>query len=84
MKNFKFNNKREGKYIENYNSGNISIKCYYKNDKLEGEYIYLLQNYKKMKNFKFNGKLYGKYISYYKSGEIETKCYYKIEIKSIK
>ncbi len=52
MKNFKFNNKREGKYIKNYNSGNISIKCYYKNDKLEGEYIYLLQNYNKMKNFK--------------------------------
>ncbi len=38
MKNYKFNEKLYGKYIEYFN-GNIYIICNYKNDKREGEYI---------------------------------------------
>ncbi len=29
------NNKREGKFIQYYDSGKIWYKCYYKNDKIE-------------------------------------------------
>ncbi len=37
MKNFKFNDKREGEYILYYDNGNIYNKCYFKNGKREGE-----------------------------------------------
>ncbi len=44
MKNFMFNGKLHGIYIQYYNSVNIMDKKYYKNGKREGEYIEYYEN----------------------------------------
>ncbi len=64
MKNFKFNEKLYGINIRYYWSGNILIKCYYKNGLLNGEYIY----------YYYDGKISGKL--YLKNGKKEGRMYY--------
>ena len=44
MKNFEFNGKCYGKYIDYYKSGEISIKCCYINGKIKGEFIKYFNN----------------------------------------
>jgi antitoxin component YwqK of YwqJK toxin-antitoxin module len=83
MKNFKFNNKKYGKYIIE----NVFTKilcCYYKNDKLVGKYIeyyksdnILVNRFFNIQCYYKNGLLEGEYISYYINGNILVKCYYK-------
>jgi antitoxin component YwqK of YwqJK toxin-antitoxin module len=78
MKNFKFNNKREGKYIEYHDNGNIYMNCNYKNDKREGKYISYRENGKIwFKYYYKNDEREGEYIYYDRNGNINKRCYYK-------
>jgi antitoxin component YwqK of YwqJK toxin-antitoxin module len=56
----------------------IYVKCYYKNDKREGEYIkyYTSGNIFEMSFYK-NDKREGEYIKYYTSGNIFEMSFYK-------
>jgi antitoxin component YwqK of YwqJK toxin-antitoxin module len=67
MKNFKFNEKLYGINIIYYKSksGEISIKCCYKNGKREGEYIYYENGNIWYKCYYKNDNLEGEYIKYY-------------------
>lgn len=71
------NEKKEGKAIYNYFSGEKSIR-YYKNGELNGKCIdYYADGKVKCKCSYKNSFFNDEYISYYNNGKIERKCFYK-------
>ncbi len=72
------NGKKEGKWIEYYDNGNIETIEYYKNDKLDGEYRKYYPNgqIQRIEHFK-NNSLNGKVISYYENGNKKREYTYK-------
>jgi antitoxin component YwqK of YwqJK toxin-antitoxin module len=81
MKNFEFNGKLYGIFIEYYDhiNGKILSKLYYQNNLLNGVntlYYYSSGNIHKKCCYK-NGKREGKFIKYHENGNIWGKLYYK-------
>ena len=79
MKNFKFNGKIEGEYIDYHESGNIWIKCYFKNDIKEGDFIEYYESGKiSCKYYCKNGNIEWEFIRYYDNGIFIINVYIKM------
>ena len=79
--------KREGEWLEYYQSGQLAYKSNYKDGKLEGEFLYYYENGQLwIKNNYKNGKLEGERLVYYENGQLEKTEIYKDAklIKTIK
>jgi antitoxin component YwqK of YwqJK toxin-antitoxin module len=75
MKNFKFNGNLYGLNIRYSWNGDIMEKCYYKNNKREGEYKYYKNCKIWDKCYYKNDKRKGKFIGYCEDGNF-IKCNY--------
>jgi len=68
---------KDGEYIEYYDAGKISHKCWYLDGKPHGVYINYDESGEISSKCNFiGGKLHGECISYYESGNIPSKSYY--------
>ena len=69
--------KPEGEWLYYHENGQLGIKEYYKDGKLEGEWLYYENGQLKTKSNYKDGKADGEYLSYYDNGQLDSKGNFK-------